>query len=278
MTAHTIRVGNVEITSLSDGYIRFTPDNFFPSVPAERWEEYRDELTADGKLELNVGSFLVRSEGRVILVDTGIGEDSSGFDDAQSGLLPQALAEMGVSAGEVDVVLMTHLHVDHVGWNVAAAEDGPAPLFPNARYHVARADWRAFSRMARMNGAPYLHTQVVPLEEMGVLELFDGEVALTSEVVTMPTPGHTPGHVSLRISSAGESAVIAGDATHVPLQAHETDWYPRADRDPKLSTQSRHTLMDRVESDGGLLIAGHYPAPGFGRLSRSGGRRRWLPT
>ena len=201
MTAHTISVGNVEIAALSDGYLRFTPDNFFPSVPAERWEEYRDQLTADGKLELNVGSFLVRSEGRVILVDTGIGEDSSGFDDAQSGLLPQALADAGVSAADVDAVVMTHLHVDHVGWNVAAAEDGPAPLFPNARYHVARADWRAFSRMARMNGAPYLQTQVLPLEELGVLELFEGEVALTSEVVTLPTPGHTPGHTSLRISS-----------------------------------------------------------------------------
>ncbi len=278
MTAHTISVGNVEITSLSDGYIRFPTDNFFPSVPAERWEEYRDELTADGKLELNVGSFLVRSEGRVILVDTGIGEDSSNFDDAQSGLLPQALAEMGVSAADVDVVLMTHLHVDHVGWNVALSEDGPVPLFPNARYQVARADWRAFARMARMNDAPYMRTQVLPLEEMGVLELFEGEVALTSEVVTMPTPGHTPGHMSLRISSAGESAVIAGDATHVPLQAHETDWCPRADRDPKLSTQSRHALMDRVENDGGLLIAGHYPAPGFGRLSRGDGRRMWLPA
>ena len=156
MTTHTISVGNVEITALSDGYIRFAPGGFFPSVPAERWEEYRGELTAEGKLELNVGSFLVRSEGRVILVDTGIGEDASGFDDAHSGLLPQALADLGVSATDVDVVLMTHLHVDHVGWNVATAEDGPAPVFPNARYHVAAADWRAFARMARMNGAPYL--------------------------------------------------------------------------------------------------------------------------
>ena len=110
---------------------------------------------------------------------------------------------------------------------------------------------------------------MLPLEELGVLELFEGEVALTSEVVTLPTPGHTPGHTSLRISSAGETAVIAGDATHIPLQAHETDWYPRADRDPVLSTQSRHALMDRVESEDGLLIAGHYPAPGFGRLARS---------
>ena len=278
MTAHTISVGNVEIAALSDGYLRFTPDNFFPSVPAERWEEYRDQLTADGKLELNVGSFLVRSEGRVILVDTGIGEDSSGFDDAQLRPAAQALADAGVSAADVDAVVMTHLHVDHVGWNVAAAEDGPAPLFPNARYHVARADWRAFSRMARMNGAPYLQTQVLPLEELGVLELFEGEVALTSEVVTLPTPGHTPGHTSLRVSSEGETAVIAGDATHIPLQAHETDWYPRADRDPVLSTQSRHALMDRVEGEGGLLIAGHYPAPGFGRLARSDGRRRWLPA
>ncbi len=268
-------IGDVEITSLSDGYIRFLPGDFFPSVPTEAWAPYRDALTSGGKLELNVGSFLLRSEGKALLVDTGIGGDSSGFEDAHSGLLLQQLADSSVRRDEIDVVMMTHLHVDHVGWNMARDGDSYAPAFPNARYCVAGADWSIFARMARMNSAPHVKAQVMPLEELGVLEIFEGELPLTGEVTTLPTPGHTPGHTSVLISSKGETGVIAGDATHVPLQAHETDWSPRADRDPKLSTESRRALMERMERENGLLIAGHYPAPGFGRLARLEGRRYW---
>ena len=136
MTAHTISVGDVEITSLSDGYIRFPTDNFFPSVPAERWEEYRDELTADGKLELNVGSFLYAPRTR----HTRGHRHRRGLlrlRRAQSGLLPQALSDVGVSAADVDAVVMTHLHVDHVGWNVAARRTA------RRRYSPTRATtWR----------------------------------------------------------------------------------------------------------------------------------------
>ena len=217
MTTHTISVGNVEITSLSDGYIRFPTSNFFPSVPAERWEEYRGELTAEGKLELNVGSFLVRSEGSVILVDTGIGEDASGFEDAHSGLLPQALADLGVSAADVDVVLMTHLHVDHVGWNVAASDDGPAPVFPNARYHVAAADWRAFARMARMNGAPYLQTQVLPLEELGVLGAVRGRGGAH---LRGGHPAHAGPHAGAHLAA---DIVRGGDGRHRGRRDAHTD-------------------------------------------------------
>ena len=268
-------IGDVEITALSDGYIRFLPGDFFPRVPTGAWEPYHDALTAGGKLELNVGSFLLRSEGKAVLVDTGIGDDSSGFDDAHSGMLLQDLEDRGAGRDEIDVVMITHLHVDHVGWNLVRDGDGYAPAFPNARYYVARADWSVFTRMARMNSAPHVRDSVMPLEELGVLEIFEGELPLTGEVSTLPTPGHTPGHTSVLISSRGETGIIAGDATHVPLQAHETDWSPRGDRDPKLSTESRRAMMERLEGENGLLIAGHYPPPGFGRLARSEGRRYW---
>ena len=107
------------------------------------------------------------------------------------------------------------------------------------------------------------------------LEDVEGERALTSELTTLPTPGHTPGHTSVLVSSAGEKAIIAGDATHISIQAQETDWSPRADIDPEQSTKSRYDIMDRMESENGLLVCGHYPAPGFGRLVRLEGRRYW---
>ena len=134
MADNRITVGNVEITSLSDGYIEFTPENFFPSIPAESWEPYRDELNAEGRLLLNVGSFLLRTGGKTVLVDTGLGAGPTSFQDAVSGQLLKDMDAKGVSLDEIDIVAITHLHVDHVGWNLDASGGTPRPTFPNARY------------------------------------------------------------------------------------------------------------------------------------------------
>ena len=124
----------------------------------------------------------------------------------------------------------------------------------------------------------YIREQVMPLMDMGLLELVDGEQPITDHVTALPTPGHTPGHMSALITSAGESAVVLGDAAHVPVQAHHTDWSPRADTNPKLSAQNRAALFERMERDHSLVVSGHFPAPGFGRLARVSGRRYWQPT
>ena len=121
----------------------------------------------------------------------------------------------------------------------------------------------------------YIKEQVVPLQELGLLELIEGEHVLTSELTAIPTPGHTPGHTSLLISSNGETGIVVGDASHVPAQAQETHWSPNADSKPEESAETRRRLMDRIEKENALLVSGHYPAPGYGRLIRLEGRRSW---
>lgn len=268
-------VGNVAITSLSDGRLQFPPGDFFPSIPEEAWEPHRDKLLPDGKIVLNIGSFLLRSDGKAVLVDTGLGRSSRGLEEAVGGLLQKDMKSKGVRLDEIDMVVTTHLHRDHVGWNLVWDGDVCRPTFPNARYLVPKADWDVFTRRAGMDMFSYIADQVLPLERLGVLELVEGEQALTSELTALPTPGHTPGHTSVIISSQGERGVILGDVAHIPVQAQETDWSPRADTNPDLSRVTRRELMERMEIDGSLVVSGHFPAPGYGRLIRLKGRRYW---
>ena len=277
MTEHSVRVGDAEIISVSDGYIHFRPSDFFPSVDASEWEAYPDELTPEGLIRMNVGSFVVRAGDSTALIDTGLGEGDHPFENSQWGLLAQDLDRSGVSREDVDTVVITHLHRDHVGWNMVADGDRMTPFFPNARYWVPRTDWDRFTRRAGMSMFSYVQDQVIPLMELGVLEFVDGEQSITDHLTTLPTPGHTPGHTSVLISSGGESAVVLGDAAHIPIQAHHTDWSPRPDTNPNLSRQCRAQLFDRMEKDHSLVISGHFPLPGFGRLLRVEGRRYWQP-
>ena len=275
MPEHAVRVGDARIISVTDGHIHFHPSDFFSPVEAAAWEPYAGQLTADGLIRLNVGSFVVRVGDRAALIDTGLGEGDHPFDNSQWGLLASDMAAKGIGADEIDCVIITHLHRDHVGWNMTARDGAPTPYFPNARYFVPKADWDVFTRRAGMSAFAYIREQVTPLMDAGVLELTDGEQAITDNITALPTPGHTPGHISVLISSAGESAVVLGDAAHVPVQAHHTDWSPRADSKPDISRESRAALFDRMERDHSLVVSGHFPEPGFGRLARVEGRRYW---
>ena len=287
MPDYTTRVGNVEILALSDGSIRFTPDDFFPSVPAEAWDPYREYFTPEGEMIMNLGCFLLRSEGKTILIDTGLGIDTGHLDTLDSGKLLTDIEAKGISRDEVDMVGITHLHIDHVGWNFLYDDDGddaqdseversgePQATFTNARYWVNNADWRVFTRGA-LRKRPYIPAQVLPLQEQDILEIFEGERQMTGEVSTLPTPGHTPGHTSFLISSQGERAIITGDAIHSRAQTQETHWSPRADSKPDISAESRKNLLERIENDNAMLISGHFPAPGFGTLIRVEGHRYW---
>ena len=289
MPDYTTRVGNVEILALSDGTIRFTPDDFFPSIPAEAWDPYREYFTPEGEMIMNLGCFLLRSEGKTVLIDTGLGIDTGHLETLDKGKLLTDMDAKGVGRDEVDIVGITHLHIDHVGWNFLYDDGGdgagssdseversgePQATFANARYWVANADWRVFTRGA-LRKRPYIPAQVLPLQDQGILELFEGERQITSEISTLPTPGHTPGHTSFLISSQGERAIITGDAIHSRAQTMETHWSPRADSKPDVSAESRKNLLERIENDNAMLISGHFPAPGYGTLVRMEGRRYW---
>lgn len=172
---------------------------------------------------------------------------------------------------EVDLVVLTYLHGDHIGGNLI---DG-RPAFPNARYLVSRSDWDYWTAPNVLNGNSAVQEQAAPLEGLNVLDLIEGEFAVTGELTTLPTPGHTPGHISLVIQSAGERGFILGDVAHSPAQAEYTDWSPAFDIDPEISPVTRRAIFDRFEAEGSLISAGHMPEQCFGRLVREGGRRIW---
>ena len=275
MTDYSVRVGDADITSITDGHIHFKPSDFFPTVEPEEWVRYADQLNEQGMIKMNVGSFVVRVGGSTALIDTGLGEGDHAFEDAEWGLLAGDLERKGIGRDEIDTVIITHLHLDHVGWNTVNEADGPVPFFRNARYWVPKADWDMFTRRAGMARFAYIREKVMSLMDAGVLDLIDGEQSITDHLAALPTPGHTPGHTSVLVTSGGESAVILGDAAHIPIQAHHTDWSPRPDTNPKLSRQHRAQLFDRMEKDHSLVVSGHFPLPGFGRLARVEGRRYW---
>ncbi|MBI4311413.1 MAG: MBL fold metallo-hydrolase [Chloroflexi bacterium] len=273
MTTHTLTIGGVTVTALSDGVLSFPRANFFPAIPAEQWAPYQDNLTADDRVSFNLGSFLLRMAGHTILVDTGMGPLPASDPEAGYGKLIADLKAKGIRPGEIDLVVMTHLHRDHVGWNLSAPAKRPTLTFPKARYWVSAADWEFFSKEENLARFPTTRTCVLPLQGLGRLYLMDGEHALTPEVTALPTPGHTPGHMSILIASQGEKAVILGDVAHLPLQVQETGWRSRADVEPDVAEATRRALMDRIESEGMAVVAGHFPAPGFGRLVRVNGKR-----
>ena len=264
----SIEVGTVDITALTDmegAFFRL--DQIFPGVAQDQWEPYvhrypwafADRETLRGR----VGSYVLRSPGATVLVDTGVGPQAMG----PGGKLLVELENAGVHPEDVDTVFLTHLHGDHLGWSVGPNGE---PVFPNARYVTQAAEWEI--------SAPYLGRAIAALDERGVLELLDGEEPIGEELTAIPTPGHSPGHSSLLVSSGGEQALVSGDAIVHPAQATEPTWNVHFDMDKEQAARTREMLLAWLEADGITVAAGHIPGSGFGRIARDGGgsrRRYW---
>ena len=266
MPDHIVSVGNVQMVSLFDGEMETDPLQLFPESTSQLWtDEFPGLLDEAGTIQMPIGSTAVRSGGKLVLVDTGM-------QDVDARLM-EDMRRKGVNREEVDLVVMTHLHLDHVGWNMT---DG-RPTFPNARYLVPRKDWDFWTQPHNVEENECISQQVLPLQELRIMDLIDDEYDVTDELKVLVTPGHTPGHISILISSSGAQGFILGDVSHSPIQAHYTDWSIEYDNDPGQAAATRNKIMDRLEADGGLVFACHYPMPGFGRYVRVDGRRRWEP-
>jgi glyoxylase-like metal-dependent hydrolase (beta-lactamase superfamily II) len=267
LSAGRLVVGEAEIIALTDveGPF-FRLGQIFPGVRAEQWGPYlrrypwafADASTLYGR----VGSCLVRTPGHTLLVDTGIGPGSMGV----RGRLMDDLEKNGVVPEDVDTVFLTHLDGDHVGWSLAP--DG-GPAFPGARYLAQEVEWESVE--------PYLREAMSSLEDLGALELMYGEEFLTGELAAIPTPGHSPGHTSLLVSSGGEQALVLGDVFAHPAQVTEPIWNIAFDADKEQAAITRAQLLDWLVAEGMTVAAGHVPGSGFGRVVREGGRLYWRP-
>ncbi len=287
MVAGKISVGNVEILGITDIEVDFfmSLTQLFPDVPLESWAPYQRRFEGHFRGTdtwcPHFGGMLLRSQGRTILVDTGLGSNATNpgtvgaFAAGADGQMMAELQAAGVRPEDVDTVFFTHLHPDHVGWNLNREGGDPRPTFPRARYVAHQADWDAFGTPEVQAHFPFSFWDetLAPLENLGVVDRLSGEQALTSEITAIPTPGHTPGSMSLAIVSGGERALIIGDVATNPAQVTETDWVFAFDMDPSLAVETRKQLVDRAEAENAYLIACHYHS--FGRVVRTEGRRYW---
>lgn len=234
----------------------------------------------EGNLVMSVHALVIDTGSRRIIVDTCIGNDKErsipNWSHLQTGFLDD-LAAAGYPRESIDTVLCTHLHVDHVGWNTMLVDDRWVPTFPNARYLVAEKEWE-YWRAADddpMN-ANVLDDSVRPVFEAGQVDLIDWNHRVCDEVWLEPTPGHTPGHVSVRIASRGEQALITGDCIHHPCQMSRTHWCSSADFDQAEGQATREAVLARF-ADGPVLVIGtHFATPtaGYVRTHAAGGY--WL--
>ena len=272
------RVGNVEVVALCDGVVGSSSpiEESFPGGAPGTWDDvrarYPGTVSDAGHWLLHVHAFALRSAGRTILVDTGFGPATApAFAWAgKAGRLPVELAEAGIQAPEVDTVLVTHVHDDHIGWTVF--EGGQTLHFPNARHVVNRADWDWMEGSDDPEDVEIFTKLLKPLEDLGALELSDDRVVVTDELALVHAPGHTPGHQVVLIESEGERALLSGDAFNHPAQVPQPTLASSSDADPQLAVRTRTELLERAEREGRLVVPSHFPEP-FGRVVTEDGRR-----
>jgi glyoxylase-like metal-dependent hydrolase (beta-lactamase superfamily II) len=274
MPAPMLKVGSILVIPLSDGGFAMPADAFMPSVSAEQWEPVKEYLNPDRTIPLNFGAFLIREGESWTLVDTGFGSR----EGSPGGKLLGELEKAKLQPGDISRVIITHLHPDHIGWNTVDRDGRPEVLFKNARHVVQRKDWEYFLQAEVKGEAPHIGLCAEPLEPAGVLDLIDGDSSISAGISAILTPGHTPGHQSILISSGEEKAIIVGDVTHTPAQVVNPDWSPVFDVDGELSAKTRKALWERIEQQGLKVAAGHYAYPSIGSFVRVEGKRRWQPV
>jgi glyoxylase-like metal-dependent hydrolase (beta-lactamase superfamily II) len=265
----TVTVGTANIIALSDNQRTYPAKDAYPEATAEALAPFREYLDAEGNILLNFGCYAVRADGRTVLVDTGWGPD-------QQGRLMDELAAAGIAPEGIDAVVFTHLHGDHVGWNLVREGETVRPRFPRARYLVPEADWHHYR--ARSDGSGRFSEQVAPLEGLGVMDLVCGGHVLSPSVTLVATPGHTPGHQSVAVASGGEHGFVLGDVVISLIDMQEPDWPTGFDLDKAMAGETRRATLERLERDRSLAAACHLPRPGLGRFVRRDGRWTWAPV
>jgi glyoxylase-like metal-dependent hydrolase (beta-lactamase superfamily II) len=204
-----------------------------------------------GNIRLRIQALVVESAGRRIVVDTCLGNDKPRINPFFAGLKTPFLDDLtaaGFAPDTIDAVVCTHLHVDHIGWNTMLRGDEWVPTFPNARYYMSRVDVEHWSSTPSIDGDIF-GDSVRPVLDAGQADLVDPPYAVTDEVTMEPTPGHSPGHVSVRIRSEGREAVITGDVMHHPVQCAQPSWFSAFDSDAAAAEATRRAFLDAHARD-----------------------------
>jgi glyoxylase-like metal-dependent hydrolase (beta-lactamase superfamily II) len=251
-----MRIGDVTVHSLLDGVIPVPPAFFYPDVPTAVWEQIPGALTPDGMLEVPFGGFLATDlEGNHVLFDLGGGPAPqllpNGAMPPVLELLPINLDALGYSFESITDIVLSHLHIDHVGW---ASADGVA-TFPDARHHIHTLDWEHF---VEQGADEAVQAKVLPVQN--IVKLWDGDQTKLFPWLTLfHAPGHTPGTSVALIESQGKSLALVGDLLHHPAAIEHPDWRCGQDHDPTAATAHRTEWINRLRASGTPMVGPHFP-------------------
>jgi glyoxylase-like metal-dependent hydrolase (beta-lactamase superfamily II) len=273
------RVGEVTVTKIVElevtGGSRFIlPQATYEAVLPIGWlqPDFADER---GRLRMSIHALVVETPSRCIIVDTCLGNDKENrriptWNRLQTSFLAD-LAAGGYARETIDTVVCTHLHVDHVGWNTMLVDGRWVPTFPKARYLMGRIEYAHWmNQREREDVTAVLADSVTPIWNGGLVDLVETDHRICDEISLVPTLGHTPGHVSVRIASRGEEALITGDFMHHPCQIARPEWSSTADSDPVLARQTRGRMLTDLAGTPTLVIGTHFAGRTAGRVVRDG--------
>lgn len=277
------RIGEIEVWRILElcGPID-PPDYLYPTAGPDVAQQINDRnpgavCAQTGGLILPVQGFLLRTPDHLILVDSCVGNHKTARLEAwhmrESDRFLQALAAAGATPGDVTHVMCTHLHIDHIGWNTRRVDGRWVPTFPNARYLFPSADVTAMAP----HMAESFAESVTPVIEAGLAEDVTEGYQIGDLVRLMPTPGHTPGHVSVLLESQGQRAVITGDALHSIAQCWHPDWHFVFDFNAEEAVTSRQALLGHAAETGQRVLGTHFTLPSLGRIRAEGDVFAWEP-
>ena len=273
------QIGRVKITKIVElevtGGSRFLlPQATSDEIRPITWL-YPDFADERGRLKMSIHALIVETPERRIIVDTCLGNDKENrriptWNRLQTSFLAD-LAAAGYPRETIDTVVCTHLHVDHVGWNTMLVDGSWIATFPNARYLMGRVEYDHWTTQRERDDMKAVFADsVTPVWDAGLVDLVETDHRICDEVSLVPTPGHTPGHVSIRIASDGEEALITGDFMHHPCQIARPDWSSTADSDPDLARTTREAMLTRLADTPVVVIGTHFAGRTAGHLVPDG--------
>jgi glyoxylase-like metal-dependent hydrolase (beta-lactamase superfamily II) len=273
------RIGEVWVTKIVElevtGGSRFIlPQATYEAVLPICWlqPDFADER---GRLKMSIHALVVETPSRRIIVDTCLGNDKENrriptWNRLQTSFLAD-LAAAGYPRETIDAVICTHLHVDHVGWNTMLVDGRWVPTFPNARYLMGRVEHGHWTQQdEREDMTAVIADSVAPIWDAGLVDLVETDHWICEEISLLPTPGHTPGHVSVRIASGGAGALITGDFMHHPCQIARPEWSSTADSDPVQARRTREAMLTSLARTPTLVIGTHFAGRTAGHVVRDG--------
>jgi glyoxylase-like metal-dependent hydrolase (beta-lactamase superfamily II) len=275
----TFSRGDIVIDRIVEFEGPFTPAlSFLPDLRPEILDEHRSwlvphALDSQGNLIFCIQSYVVHTPHHTILIDSCVGnhKDRTSFpamhmksDDTYM----RALKSAGLTVDDIDFVLCTHLHFDHVGWNTRLADGRWVPTFPNARYLFAQREYAHWTEQHAKTPIACIADSVLPIVEAKQAELVRSDHALDDHVRLLPTPGHTPDHFSVCLGRGRDDVIVTGDFIHSPLQARYPQLSMRVDFDPKQAAVTRRSLLERCCDTNTLCCTAHFPSPSGGRITR----------